>query len=266
MINKEKSTALYQSILDGNKQREFKYWHASSIAMCPRAHYYQRLGVPILRHPTAAKVIRWSAGHHLETSIREHVEKVWGKTSSNDRMTSEEMQLTGEFDNLVIEGDRLVEIKSVHDMAFLERDGQLTLKENDGPLLDRFGSPRLTRDGKQMVKWKPKTTPYLGHQLQNHAYVLLLKENGVEVKGIDYVYIALGGRMVVYSTDVQQKLIDNVKARLKALNEAWEAKEPPVCICTPKHELWDSVLQWCDYMNEGTKECCALALQEDKGV
>ena len=253
MINKDKTVALYQSILDGNKQRVFEMWHASSISMCPRAHYYQRLGVPILRHPTAAKVIRWSAGHHLETSIREHVEKVWGKTASNERMTSEKMQLTGEFDNLVIEGDRLVEIKSVHDMAFIEKDGELSLKEQIGT--------GVYKNGNTYKKWGAKTTPYLGHELQNHAYVLLIKETkNIDIKGIDYVYIALGGRMVVYTTEVQQSLIDNVKARLEALNTAWETKEPPVCICSPKHELWDSVLKFCDYMNEETGRCCDLEL------
>lgn len=255
MINKTKSIALYQSILDGDEQRVFKYWHASSISMCPRAHYYQRLGVPLLRHPTAAKVIRWSAGHHLETSIREHVEVVWGKTQSNDRMTSEAMQLTGEFDNLVIDGSTLVEIKSVHDMAFLERDGELSLKENIGE--------GTYANGKTFKKWAPKETPYLGHELQNHAYVLLLlEEKGIKVENIDYVYIALGGRMVVYTTKVQPELLTNVKNRLEALNKAWETKEPPVCICTPQHPLWDSVLRWCDYMNEQTGKCCSLELGE----
>lgn len=257
MINKELSIKLYQSILDGNKERVFEKWHASSIAMCPRAHYYKRLGIPTLTKPSAAKVIRWSAGHHLETAIREHVENVWGKTESNVRMTSKEYDLTGEFDNRVIEGDRLVEIKSVHDMAFIERNGEATLKEKVGT--------KTLANGKEQFVWEPKTTPYLAHELQNHAYVILLKEQGIDIKGIDYVYIALGGRICVYSTEVSPEYLNNVKERLKVLNEAYKTKTPPVCMCHLKdHPLYDSTLQWCDYKDEANGTCCDLKLVKEK--
>lgn len=252
MINNEASIRLYQAIADANEERVFENWHASSMAMCPRAHYYKRLAIPeTAEKASGAKVIRWSAGHHLETSIRPYIEAVYGKLASNERMTSKKMNLTGEFDNLVLADNRLVEIKSVSDFAFIQRDGRTTLKQATGQL-NKWGKP----------EYEPKLTPYLGHEIQNHSYVLLLKEEGKEVKYIDYVYISLSGRLVVYSTEVQQELIKNVEGRLKVLNAAWETKIPPVCICTPSHPLYDSVMVWCPY-KQGD-ECCSLHLAKEQ--
>lgn len=252
-MNNDRSIALYQSIKAGNERRVFSHWHASSISDCPRAHYFKRLGIKPLQEPSAALIIRWGAGHLLEQMIRPHVEAVYGKAASNDRMTSKELDLTGEFDNLILQGNRLVEIKSVHDMAFIERDGKTYLKEQTG----------TKQWGQKTVKtWGAKETPYLHHELQNHSYVLLLKEQGVEVEGIDYVYISLSGRIVVYSTEVQQKMLDNVTARLNVLNEAWKTQTPPDCMChLTEHPLYDSVLRYCDYRTEDG--CCSLELLKE---
>lgn len=252
-VNNDKSIALYQAISDSNERRQFNHWHASSIADCPRAHYYKRLGIAPLETPSAALVIRWGAGHLLEEMIRPQIETVYGEIHSNKRMTSKTLNLTGEFDNFVVADSRLVEIKSVHDMAFIERDGKTYLKEKTGTSL---------RGGREINNWGAKEAPYLHHELQNHAYVLLLAENGIKVSGVDYVYISLSGRIVVYSTDVQQELLDNVSARLDTLNKAWQTKTPPVCICDPAHKLYDSVTKYCDYKNKETGECCSLDLLE----
>jgi len=250
-LNNEASIKLYQAIADSNEERVFHAWHASSMSMCPRAHYFKRMAVPELSKPTGAKVIRWGAGHHLETAIRPHIEAVYGKTASNDRMTSEKLSLTGEFDNLVVHNNKLVEIKSVSDFAFIQRDGITSLKEATGGL-NKWGK----------AEYRQKNTPYLGHEIQNHAYVLLLEEKDIKVKEIDYVYISLSGRLVVYSTRVQQDLLNNVNARLEALNKAWETKTPPPCICTPEHPLYDSVMRWCPYQEEG--RCCSETLLNKK--
>jgi hypothetical protein len=257
MINRDKTIALYQSILEGNKDRVFEYTHASSIAMCPRAHWFKRKGVASLSKPSGAKVIRWTAGHHLETGIREHVENVWGKTLSNTRYTSKELDLTGEFDNLVVSNNRLVEIKSVHDMAFIERQGEAYLK-------NKIGTKTLA-NGKEQAVYEPKTTPYLNHEYQNHAYVLLLQEQGIEVTGIDYVYIALGGRMCVYSTEVQPNILESVKKRLIMLKTACSEDKPPVCFCDQKdHPLYENTMQWCEFKNEEAGTCCDLNLIKEK--
>lgn len=244
-LNNIRAIELYQAIANGNEERVFEMWHASSMAMCPKAHYMKRLGVPEkAEKPSGAKVIRWQAGHNLEKAIRPYIGDVYGDLASNERMTSEKMQLTGEFDNLVLVDNRLVEIKSVHDYAFYDKDGVTSLKEQIG----------TWPNGNK--KWAPKDTPYLGHEIQNHSYVLLLEENSKTVENIDYVYISLSGRLVVYSTQVQEKLILNVKSRLQALNEAWKDKIAPVCICREDHPLYDSVMQWCPYKTE--KGCCEL--------
>lgn len=247
-LDNNTSIKLYQAIAAGNEDRVFEMWHASSIAMCPRAHYMKRLAVPELSKPSAAKILRWGAGHHLEAAIRPYIEAVYGGLASNERLTSDKLQLTGEFDNLVLADNTLVEIKSVSDYAFYEKDGRTGLKKQEGNWPN--GNKR----------WTISDTPYLGHELQNHAYTILLKElKDREVKSIDYVYISLSGRIVVYHTQVREKYLNNIKARLKALNEAWESKTPPVCICEPEHPLWDSTMQWCPY-KQPDDDCCSLEL------
>lgn len=254
-MNNDKSIALYTAIKDSNERRVFEHWHASSISDCPRSHYYKRLGVKPLNEPSAALVIRWGAGHLLEEMIRPQIETVYGKTKSNERLTSEKLNLTGEFDNLVIKDNRLVEVKSVHDMAFIERDGKTYLKENTGT---------MQRGGREVNTWGIKEKPYMHHELQNHAYVLLLAEQGIKVSGIDYVYISLSGRIVVYSTEVQKELLDNVSARLSMLNKCWKEKTVPPCICDPKHPLFKGVMEYCDFRNQETGECCSLELTKEK--
>ncbi len=248
MPNNLRSGALYDAVAAANEQRPYDHWHASSIAECPRSHYMKRLGIRRLQEPTGAKVLRWEAGHAIEETIRPYVEKVYGKTESNVRLTSEELDLTGEYDNLTIKDNRLVEIKSVHDLAFIEKEGSTGLKEDTGDTGPRGGKV-----------WRIKQTPYLHHELQQHSYVLLLAEKGKQVANIDYVYISLSGRVVVYSTKTDPELLAAVKRRLDVLNEAWRTKTPPPCICKNyDNPLYDSVLRWCDYKNETTGQCCEI--------
>lgn len=248
MINNLRSSELYDAIEKANERREYKHWHASSIAECPRTQYMKRLGRPSLNNPTGAKILRWNAGHAIEFAIRDHIEKVYGSIDSNKRFTSDKLDLTGEFDNLVLSDSRLIEIKSVHDFAFHEEGGVTALKEDTGQKGPRGGKV-----------FGLKQDPYMHHELQNHAYVLLLKEQGIEVKSIDYVYISLGGRIAVYSTRVSGSKLEAVERRLKELREAWERQEPPKCLCKDYDSpLYAGVYRYCDYRRETTGECCEL--------
>ena len=253
MLSNDLSVKLYQSVAEENKEREYKHWHASSIAMCPRAHYFARLGIPELVKPSAAKILRWGAGHHLEAAIRPHIEKLYPDVISNNRLTSIKMDLTGEYDNFSPTSKTLIEVKSVDDMAFYDSDGGLALKKKIG----------LWPNGRN--RWAASDEPFLGHQLQNHAYVLLLQESGLEVEEIHYIYVALKGRLVAYKTKVNPDYIENVENRLQALRSAWRIKKPPVCICRPEHELYDSVMQFCPYKTE--EGCCNINLvkEQDEG-
>ena len=250
MLLTEAAVKLYQSIAEENEERVFNHFHASSIAICPRAHYFKRLGIQPLTRPTGAKVIRWGAGHKLEEELRPHIAKVWGGTTSNVRYTSEELDLTGEYDNLILDGSTLVEVKSVSDWAFYK-----------GPLTN---DTCLKQDSGEKSKWnkpvyEPMAEPYIHHVLQNHAYVLLLAEQDKKVDNIDFVYASLSGLLCVYSTKVQEKYLEWVKKRLELLRECWKAKRLPPCRCNPKSELWGPVYQWCDFRN-GDKECCSKEL------
>lgn len=248
MVNSIRSGALYDAISAANEERIFEHWHASSISECPRSHYLKRLGQKPINVPNAAKLLRFQAGHIMEEFIRPFIQKVYGETESNVRATSEGLDMTGEWDNLTVKDHRLVEIKSIHDNAFIDKDGQTGLKEETGELGPRGGKG-----------WRIKPNPYLNHQLQQHCYVLLLKEREIEVTNIDYIYISLSGRLAAYSTKTDPQLIEAVKRRLAVLNEAWRTKTPPPCICKDyDNPLYSEVLQYCNYKNESTGECCEL--------
>lgn len=232
-MSDELSIKLYQSISEDNKPREVKAWHASSLAQCPRALYFERKGIKglPLNAPTAAKILRWGAGHILETKIRPHIAKLYKDVTSNKRIYNKKLDLSGEYDNYSKEQKTLIEIKSVHDYAI------------------KYRKVSAERDHLKDEK------PYLHHEIQNHAYAILLKE---QPKFIDYVYITLSGRLCTYHTEVQPELIRWVKSRLGRLNEAWEEQEPPECQCNEDNPLYAGVLQWCDYKTEDG--CCDLKL------
>ena len=250
MLSNDLSVKLYQSIHDSNEPRVFEQWHASSMAGCPREQYFKRLGIkPIGNFPTAAKMLRWDAGHAIEAVIRPHLLKMFPDLKSNERLSSETFDLTGEYDNYSLEAKTIVEVKSVHDWAFKDSQGVVGLKEKIGT------------DDKGRNSWGIMGTPYLHHALQNHVYKLLLEEIDMPVERIIYVYISLSGRIVVYDTQPNETLTDNVMRRLGALNDAWKNKTPPDCICKEGHPLYDSVMKYCDYKSENG--CCELNLMEE---
>lgn len=252
------STKLYQAIGNADKQRPMKNIHASSIAACPRNQYLARSGVERLTKPSGAKILRWQSGHNIEAAIRPYIETVFNKVGSNERIFSKELDLTGEYDNYDAETKHLIEIKSVHDMAFIEKSGVLGLKQQDG-----VWGENTRWAGKN--KWKVKETPYLHHEMQQYCYYLLLKEKGVEVTGIEYVYVSLSGRLVTYSTGVDEgsDIALAVNGRLKMLKTAWETQTPPPCYCNQVDSpLYDGVFKWCDYKQED--ECCSLKLLDKK--
>lgn len=234
----ELAAKLYTSIADKNEVRVFEKWHASAIAECPRAHYFKRVGIPALGTVGAGKMLRWQAGHLMEEVIRPHILEVYPDLKSNERIESEILDLTGEYDNYSPSAEKILEVKSVHDFAFAYR---------------KKGSNRFElRDGK----------PYLNHELQNHCYVMLLREQGNIVTSITYVYITLDGRIATYDTPVNQNLLDEVQYRLKLLNTAWADQTPPDCMCNEKHQLWKSTMQYCDYKTD--QDCCSLQLLNNK--
>ena len=234
------ASKLYDSIKESDEPREFLQWHASAIAQCPRSQYYQRLGIPPLNKPGAGMMLRWRAGHIFEGEIRPHLEKIYPDLVSNVRLTSKNMDLTGEYDNYSKQNKLLIEVKTVGPRA---------------PRYRKVGETRhhLREDG-----------PYLSHEYQNHAYVLLLREVILPVEHITYVYITLEGLIITYETDVNPFILNNVVERLRVLKDAMLGALPD-CICKPDHPLWGSTMQFCDYRIEGG-ECCSVKLLSDEQI
>lgn len=157
------ASKLYDSISASDEPRVIESWHASSIAQCPKAQYMQRLGIGAYARPTGAKVLRWKAGHIIEQVIRPHLQGIYPLLISNIRVSNKKYDLTGEFDNYYPTSKSLIEIKSV------------------GPRAVRY--KRVGEDSYNLRDDKP----YLGHELQQHVYELLMKTPGsiIEIQDAD---------------------------------------------------------------------------------
>lgn len=222
---------IYNSVAEANEPRVFERWHASSIAECPRAHYYKRLGVPPITQPTAAKMIRWQAGHILEEVVRPHLQKHYPDLKSNIRLNSDVWDLTGEYDNYSEASKLLIEVKSVNGRAIKRRYADE----------DRYH----LRDEQ----------PYLNHIYQNHAYALLLQEHKLPIERITFLYVTLDGLLCSYTMEIKLGVIDAVKKRLGILRTALKSDELPDCLCLDTaHPLYNCQMRWCDYKDEGG--CC----------
>lgn len=222
MTETDINVALYRSIAAANEPRIRERWHASDIARCPRAQFLCRKGVAPITPPTAAKMLRWEVGHHVETTIRPHLASIYPELVTNQRYESDTWDLTGEFDGYDPESETLISVKSIHPFAAKHME-----KENN---------------------------PYLAHEYQEHAYVLLLREHKLPVKQIHYQYITLDGLLITYLRGVNEAIFQDVNNRLLTLNDAWKEGKAPACVCHESHPLWKSSMQYCDYREAG--QCC----------
>lgn len=245
MLDTKISSTIYERVKEDRDSHPYVHWHASSIAECPKSHYLKRKHIPPYRSVGAGKLLRWKAGHIFEEAVRPYL----GEVTSNKRFTSRALDLTGEYDNYREDIKALVEIKTVHPAALKEK------KTENGTVVGLKKQIGFHPNGNR--KWDIKEHPYLHHLLQQHCYVKLMAEEGIEVEQLVFVYIALDGRVVTYREEVDQMHLDEVDRRLKILNDAWESQTPPECLChETNHPLYDGVMQWCDY-REGDK-CCEL--------
>lgn len=266
MLNKALSIEVYQKIAEARQPRKIHHFHASSIARCPRALYFERKGVQALSEPTGAKILRWETGHALEASIRPYLKALYPNLISNVRLTNKTLDCTGEFDNYDPDSKTLIEIKSVHPYAVITRQGQTTLKLN-------------VAESGEKAKWEPKPTPYLNHEYQNHAYALLMKHPDTTVdhpdseineqiplgvtpvEKITYIYVTLGGLLVSYTTPVKPDVIEAVEGKLRAMREYWAGDIMPPCNCHEGKLFWGEVNQWCDFKSDDG--CCNPKLLEE---
>ena len=262
MLDQELSINVYQAIARLRKPREIKMWHSSSIAKCPRSLYFERLKVPALNVPTAAKEIRFESGHSVETALRKPLKELYPDLKSNVRLRNKKLDLTGEYDNIVPSQKRLIEIKSVDIGAVIQRNNVLSLKKEVG-LDDR---------GRKL--YEPMLEPYKHHIWQQESYCLLMETPGTEyfdvkkkewlplepmtIEQIDYIYVTLRGQLVAYKTPRSPGITKRVSDKVNYLNDALNGSKMPICMCSENQEFWKEQNQYCDYQSEG--ECCSPSL------
>lgn len=277
-MNKELTIKLYGAINENDTPREINNWHCSSISKCPRALFYERLGIPGLpsNEPGGGKKLRWRAGHAIEASIRPELEKLYPNLLTNVRFTNQELDLSGEFDGYDPDSKTLISVKSVHDFAFITRGDTNGLKE-------KVGVKKSPKTGKEINDYDLKKTPYIHHEWQEHAYVLLMNDpttmvnthlgyinvdatDNSQVEHITYIYITLGGLIACYTTEVQPDLVNRVKNKLEYLNKFWSLgdarKSLPMCTCSPGQEMYQEQNQFCNYRTESG--CCDEDLIKEK--
>lgn len=229
------ATRIYESIRDGMKVRPMEMWHASSLAMCPKAQFLQRKEVPAIQAQGPGRQLMWDVGHDTEARLRPHLEHIYPLLSSNQRFDDKELDLTGEYDNYDPDSNMLIEVKTV------------------GPRAIRY--KKVNEDRYNLKEDKP----YYHHEIQNHAYALLMSRRGISVTDIAYVYCSREGLLATYQTAVQPDILDEVKHRLDILNEAWSNNVAPDCICNddtyPRFaELRGGQMQFCPYKTDWG--CC----------
>lgn len=267
----ELTAKLYEVINEQDQPREIKHWHASSIAKCPRALYYERLGVPTLNEPGGGKKLRWRGGHAVESAIRPTLETIYPNLLTNIRFTNEELDLTGEFDGYDPDSKSLISVKSTHDFAFTSVDGKMYLKEKKGM--------KQGRNGREVTDWGRKENPYTHHEWQEASYVLLMNCESITkidspqytkdelpapanwpVENIIYVYITLGGLIDTFRTPVKPEIVKRVQDKLQYLTACYRDSTLPICLCQPGKEMYDVTDQYCNYKTDN--DCCSPQLIE----
>lgn len=253
------SIAIYQSILKARQEREIKCWHASSLAMCPRAQFFARKGVKPLQEITAAKELRFKVGDKVEDVIRPYIKELFPDAVSNVRFFNKTLDLSGEIDNYSPQLKTIIEVKSVHPAAVRYRrvDESRNHLRND--------------------------RHYTHHEYQQRVYKLLMEHPDTEIKGEDgnykpleaplevegvvYLYISLAGLLVPYLQKMTPSPIDDdIKKRLAILNLAMTHDTPPDCLCHMDGDLYNGSMQYCPYRttkpdkNNHDPNCCSLSL------
>lgn len=267
-MNRDLTVALYQAVNDAPADERSNLWHASSIAKCPRSLYLGRQGVPGLEdnEPGAGKKLRWAAGHAIEATIRPYLLANFPGAATNLRFTNERLALTGEFDGYDRATRQLFSVKSVHDYAFITKDGQSGLKE-------AIGNKVSPRTGREVVEWGLKSDPYIHHLWQEHAYSLLLAQpdtllddatgtstinpEDYPVQWLTFIYITLGGQMACYTTEVDKSILSRLERKVAYLNESWGTQTAPLCLCQPDKEMYRVTDQYCPYKT--AEGCCEEA-------
>ena len=226
---------LYQLIRDDHPDRPMERWHASAIAQCPRSIFYARSNIARTSPMTTGIEIRYQVGHEVEKFLRPYLEQMMPDLESNVRLSSDKLDLTGEYDNFDPKTNTLWEVKSVHPQAVRYRK----VSEDSYNLRD--------------------DQAYLSHQWQNHAYVLLLAEQNITVKEIGYIYVSLSGLVVTYKYPVNQQILKDVTDRIERLNTYWSRQQLPPCFCADtEHQFYKSTMQYCDYKT--ATGCCEESL------
>lgn len=256
------SIAIYQSILKARQEREIKCWHASSLAMCPRAQFFARKGVKPLQEITAAKELRFKVGDKVEDVIRPYIKELFPDAVSNVRFFNKTLDLSGEVDNYSPKLKTIIEVKSVHPAAVRYRrvDESRNHLRND--------------------------SHYTHHEYQQRAYKLLMEHPDTEIKGEDgnykpleaplevegvvYLYISLAGLLVPYLQKMEHSPIDDdIIKRITMLNLAMKHDTPPECLCGQGGDLYNGSMQYCPYRttkpdkNNHDPNCCSLHLLDN---
>ena len=228
------------------KPDEDMYWHASSLGLCMRSHWFTRMNF----QSDASKATRDDLTGELGNMCHEFISKALKEEGrlllSEKTLIDEETKWKGRFDNLVKldNGNVMVDIKSQRPEAFFRRS-----KESSDKKIKHHQKVQLA------------SYYYFGNKYLKHIYPEWVGASG---KVIDYsvlYYIDRGGgvreEFSLHFTDefIQKNVLDE----LKALNYYYDN-----CIVPSAESCWQS---WqCNYCNHKPM-CKALReLEKQAGI
>lgn len=190
---------LIKSEQEGKKKRDNDWWHASSLGLCKRKHFFRRLGLKV----TDEKEFRiyfiardGTAGHEWREKAAESMGVL---VSSEESLVSKKYRYKGRLDLIIKLGEKepylcLVDIKTQRPEAFFRRE--------------RLPEGKRVKDFQKM-------------QLASYFYFARKKYPNLKEARIYYVDRG-GGVRNEYVFRFKKKTFDKVLNELKALNKYWK--------------------------------------------
>lgn len=229
-----------------NKQDEDMYWSASSLGLCKRNHWINRMNFRAEVTDASRDNFVADLGNMCHEFLADAI-KSEGRLLLNEKtLIDQETKWKGRFDNLVQldTGNVMVDIKSQRPEAFFRRS-----KESSDKKIKHHQKVQLA------------SYYYFGNKYLQHIYPELIGKNG---KVIDYsiiYYIDRGGGVrEEFSLHFNDEFIQKyVLGELEELNYYYDN-----CIVPSSEPCWST---WqCDYCNN--KQMCKAIrqLEKDAGI
>ncbi|MCK4307306.1 PD-(D/E)XK nuclease family protein [candidate division WOR-3 bacterium] len=194
--------------------RDNDWWHASSLGLCMRKHYFRRMGLSV-SNPTPYRIRFVAQDGNAGHAWREKAAKSMGVLiACEERLRDKKLKYSGRFDLLIeLQGEKvLIDIKTQRPEAFFRRS-----RKSKGEQVENFQKQQLA------------------------SYVYFAKKKWPDLKEARIYYVDRGGGVrEEFSFLFKKERFKKVTDELKTLNKYWEKKKIP-----PVDKTW--LCKFCNY-------------------